>query len=158
MVNTTAGQFTVKSNGSLTLDVSEWNPTDRDINLSASHSWYLPNMTATWYCYSGYPPFGFNVFRGYYDLQNVTKAENVVYSDTIPSCIYYTPYTSFLLKSGSIVSWGWQVYAIDGSRVRDPFNGGFVGVDSLRSSKPAVYTVAAGNEWGDLVLLHFRVT
>lgn len=73
--------------------------------------------------------------------------------------------TGFTFPSGSTfqaiggVRFGWigynAIYAIDGNVLRSGQY--FTFVYSIGSSRPAVYTLAAGDEWGDLVLIHFRV-
>ncbi len=159
----------VKSNGSLTLIVSEFNPTSHYVNLSRSNNWYLDSLPTFWdgTCYHNYPPYGIAVFRGYYTLQNVSAASDVLRPSFYPPClsdirgnvtgfklppassqiqIVYngkTPYSLYPYVIPSI-----QICAVDSDAL---------GVNSLRSSQPAVYTMAVGDEWGTLVLLHFTV-
>jgi hypothetical protein len=47
------------------------------------------------------------------------------------------------------------IYAINGGTVKD--GNISLSVDSLWSDKPAVYTIALGDEWGDLALMNFSV-
>ena len=156
----------VMSNGSLTLYVSEFNPTAYSINLSSSDDWYVPSLPSIWVCYDGSPPYGIAVFRGYYTLQNVSSAVDVIHLVVFPACIYsgtatafsFPPQSTFLpLGTTGIgplsrpLQSPLQIYAIDGGTVRGTV------VYSLWSSKSGVYTIAAGDEWGDLTLLHFSV-
>lgn len=160
-INTTV----VRSNNSFTFDIEEFNPTDRSFNLSKADNWYLSSLTSAWFCYNGVPPYGFAVFRGYYTLQNVSSAVNVIKLG-IYGCIYTGNPTAFSFPPRSTfvpigtISLGYlqgslQVYAINGDCVK---SGSLCNmVYSLGSSKPTIYTMATGDEWGDLVLLHFSV-
>lgn len=156
----------VYSNSSFTFDVSEFNPTASYINLSRSNDWYVASLPSFWVCYNGDPPYGIVVFRGYYTLQNISSAEDVIHFFISPACLYtgnatafsFPPMSTFVAisTSGIVLTSGLascsplascQIYAIDG--------GGEA--YSLWSSRLAVYTIAAGDEWGDLTLLHFMV-
>jgi hypothetical protein len=169
-MNTTS----VKPNGSLTIQIDGFNPTTHALNLSPSDQWFLRNMTQVFPCYRprmGVPIFGFEIFRGYYTSQNVTSATNV----------YALPWTScpagwmsvvavdFLVSPSSNQTqvqwkdgqnstlWGvsQQVYANDGLIACD--TNSHCAVASFGSDQPGVYTIAAGDEWGALLLLHFSV-
>jgi hypothetical protein len=157
----------VKPNGSLTLNVNELNPTDHYVNLSVSNNWFLSSLSSFWLCYGGTPPYGVSVFRGYYTLQNVSSASDVIHLLLVPACAYegnitgfsFPPHSSFVphggLQIGNDIG-PQQIYAVDGNFVKMGNNN--EQVYSLWSSKPAAYTIAVGDEWGDLVLLHFSVT
>jgi len=169
-INTTS----VKPNGSLTIQIDGFNPTTHALNLSPSDRWFLRNMTRVFPCYwpgMGVPIFGFEIFRGYYTSQNVTAAANV----------YALPWTSCpagwmsVVAVGFLVSpssnqtqvqwrdgqnstlWGvsQQVYANDGVIACDTKS--HCAVASIGSDQLGVYTIAAGDEWGALLLLHFSV-
>jgi len=169
-INTTS----VEPNGSLTIQIDGFNPTTHALNLSASDQWFLRSMTQVFPCFRpgmGVPIFGFEIFRGYYTSQSVASATN----------IYALPWTScpaggtwvdavdFLVSPSSNqtqVQWSdrqnstlWgvsqQVYANDGLVACD--TNSHCAVASFGSGQPGVYTIAAGDEWGALLLLHFSV-
>jgi hypothetical protein len=172
---------TVPSNGTFTIRVSEFNPTTRGFNLTLSNGWALDTLPSFYVCYSGDPPYGASIYRGYYTLQNISSVHPVqVYSGPQPSChpSLDGPVVTFVASPNSGIGGVYQnlnnsvilepftavVYAIDGTTVmmsNPSVNNGEpepTTVYSLRSSQPAVYTVVGGDEWGDLVLLHFIVT
>lgn len=151
-------ETSVWSNSSLTFDVSEFNPTASYINLSRSDNWYLESLSSAWPCNGGSTPYGVAVFRGYYTLQNVSSARDVLKFAPY-SCVYNANATTFAVPPLSTFQPPYdfppQIYAISGNSVNNGNLSAFV--NSLGSSKPAVYTLAVGDEWGDLVLLHFSV-
>jgi hypothetical protein len=159
-INTT----TVLSNGSFGYAVSLVNPTSQFVNLSKSNGWYMPGLLSPWPCASSPGPYGFAVFKGYYTLQNATRAKNVLHQAFILGCTStgVSPFnvTSYSLPPHStfvsrIVYQSSQIYAINGGFLK---SGNFsIGVNSLWSSEPAVYTMVAGDEWGGFALLHFSV-
>jgi hypothetical protein len=158
-MNTTS----IRPNGSISVTINEFNPTQRYINMSVSDNWFLMDLPSFWVCYAGSPPNGLDIFRGYYTLQNVSIARNIINLSewaVVPFCIYEGTATGFTFKPESTyVAVGitlpngqvtpLQFYATSG-RTSD---GGY----TLWSSRPAVYTIAVGDEWGDLVLAHFSV-
>ncbi len=152
----------IRPNGSVTVTINEFNPTQRYINMSVSDNWFLTDLPSIWVCYSGSPPYGFDVFRGYYTLRNVSTARNILNLSefvVLPSCLYAGSPTGFTFKpesSYALVGTAFsnaprslQFYAVSG-RTND---GGY----TLWSSKPAIYTIVVGDEWGDLLLAHFSV-
>jgi len=159
----------VRPNGSLSVTVNELNPTTHDINMSAADNWFLSDLPSLWICYTGSPPYGIDIFRGYYTIQNVSMARNIINLSeyVLPAlCIYSQAVTGFTFKAGSsfvprggfIVANGlgrYQFGATNGKLARLNFT---YGEYSLWSSEPAVYTIAVGDEWGDLALAHFTVT
>jgi hypothetical protein len=172
---------TVLSSGTFMLRISEFNPTTRGFNLTLATGWVLGTLPSFYVCYSGDPPYGASIFRGYYTLQNISSAQPVqVYGGPQPSChpSFDGPLIAFLAPPNSSIGAAYQnlnhsvilepfsavVYAIDGTTVmmsNPSVNNGEpepTGVYSLRSSQPAVYTVVGGDEWSDLVLLHFSVS
>lgn len=118
-------------------------------------------------------PIGFAFFRGYYDLSNISAADtplqvwgystcpSIIYSERVNSYSFppannntqnfgasYVDYRGFL-PSGAYLQ-AQFVYATTASNAA-PYN-------SLGSSLPAKYTLVAGDEWGQLAVLHFTVT
>jgi hypothetical protein len=131
-----------------------------------------------------FSPVALGIYSGFYDLNNISVATSLPFWGTL-ECpvqmafndtqqIYYplnitnyeflpnnsSAYYSAYYNNGYNTSVGYgkfaaydqdqaDVYAVNGSY--------YLGGNSLSSSLPSVYTVAAGDEWGQLVLLHFQV-
>lgn len=157
-INTTS----VPSNGSLTLMMSLVNPTSHYINFSKANNWYLPALSSVGALYCSAAPYAMLVFRGYYTLQNVSSGTNVLLPGTPMLCLRPPSVTSYsippqsVLASPSLLSSSFLgIYAINGGTVKD--GNISLSVDSLWSDKPAVYTIALGDEWGDLALMNFSV-
>jgi hypothetical protein len=98
---------------------------------------------------------GFNVTNGASGrLVNITSYSLQADNDSGFYSAHYTPTgaVSPTLKGAftTQVSDEIVIYAADSTAFLLPYN-------SLLSSLPAVYTVAAGDEWGQIVLLHFQV-
>lgn len=166
-INTTE----VRPDGAFGVGISEYNPTTHFVNMSKSNNWQLVGLS--WGpCDGGTYPFGIAIFRGYYTLANVSTAKNVLTygftfcvshpDETAPSI---SPLASLVPES--LPDFG-QIYAINGNTINytsSTVQGNTTSVvhpssstvNSLGSAEPAVYTIAAGDEWGDLTLLHFAV-
>ncbi len=149
----------VEPNGSFGIGLSLYNPTMVRVNMSWSNDWLLRGLT--WGpCGGGTYPFGVMIFRGYYALSNVTLGRDVLtYGEEF--CVYHqnetapslSPMTSLVPES--LPAYG-QVYAMQGKTLNE---GNFTSsVSSIGSSEPAVYTLVAGDEWGDFTVLHFSVS
>jgi hypothetical protein len=157
-LNTTS----VKPNGSLSLEITEFNPAPYDINISASNRWYLPSLNDL-PCNAGAIPFGFEIFRGYYSLGNLSSGENVIEfaQDQFPhGCFNNGNPNSFTIPAASLnlnLIGFYQVYAINGSSMANNIYPYKWTVNSLGSSQPAVYTIVVGDEWGDVAVLNFSV-
>ncbi len=157
VVSVSVNATVVRSNGSLSFSVSLSNPTDHSVNISVADSWYLSGLSESATC--GYAPYAYEVFRGYYNLTDVSTGQNVLRTID-PGCISIgRPTTTFSFPpKSSCVYWCTfgQLYATDGGTGKqgDVYIGG---VTSLWSSQPGVYTMVAGDEWGAFVILHFSV-
>lgn len=153
-INTTS----VIANGSLSFIVSLANPSTHQVNESSSTTWYLSDLPSSWPCYDGSVPYAFAVFRGHYTLLNVSSAENILRPDVYLVCLSLpknATMTSIPAMSTFTPSQSFQIYAVEGGTVR--VGNQSVGVYSLWSDKPSEYTMVAGDEWGDFVLLNFLV-
>lgn len=166
----------VKPNGSLVFEVDEFNPTTHYIDLSPSDHWFVSSMPYIWQSCSphhDFPTSGIEIFRGYYTLQNVTSAKNIL-SIPVPRCPagMHPIATGFSVSPSSDrvqVQWNngqndsmtdgisGYVFANEGLIACGADLKSWCAVASLGSSQPAVYTIAAGDEWGALLLSHFWV-
>ena len=160
-VNTTM----VKPNGSFQFSVTEINPNPEYINLTAAHDWYVSGLTLP--CNGGYAPYGVEVFRGHYSLQNISLGVNTLHFAVLLcpflgnySVYSFPPESAFVPKLVEVQEFE-QVYAINGFVINGPLHGSPVPtaeiVNSNESSKPEEYTFIAGDEWGTTALLCFTV-
>jgi hypothetical protein len=148
----------LEPNGSLSFNVSMNNPTSNQITLANASEWYLG--TLSWPCNGGAIPYGMAAFRGHYTLGNVLSAGNAL-RFALSSCHFNSTPARFSIKPTSAFEPPYvlndsRIYAIDGGYLN---KGGSVeqSVNTLGSSRPGPYTLAVGDEWGDLVLVHFSV-
>jgi hypothetical protein len=145
-------------------------------NVSTRIEWGLPALPASFPCPR---PMLSIVARGYYDLANVSKADFLPtfppgYSLSCPAIWAYSPsnYTvDFLPRSvgtyntsfygNSNYSYPMSTFQAFGGyystteKVPEGPNGTLF--PALLTFSPGVYTVAAGDMWGQLVILHFTV-
>ncbi len=150
-------------NGSLAFSVSMTNPTSHYINVSGADNWYISDFQLVWACPQPYIPYAFAVFRGHLTILNLSSAANLIRHNPYVQCISTPPYnaTSFsippqstLVRSDLSRFFSSELRAISSGT---PQGSNFAHYYSLSSDKPSVYTIVAGDEWGDFVLLNFRV-
>ncbi len=148
----------IAPNGSFEFRVSEYNPTDYVVNMALANDWPLSSLQ--WPCNSGAIPYGLAAFRGYYTLSNVSSAMDALHFAPY-LCLSYAPPSDFVFQPLSGFSPAYtpgfiQIYATGGDTTSS--GNSTMLVSSLGSSAPGTYTLAAGDEWGDLVLLHITVS
>ena len=147
----------IQPNGSFNFQISEFNPTTSTINMSREDKWYINGLD--WPCNNGSIPYGIEAFMGHYTLQNVSSAKNVLrfaiilcLSTSNPSSFVIPPLSAFSPSYGFSNS---SIYATDVGFIRSGATE--ASVNWLGSDKPATYTIAAGDEWGDFALLYVSV-
>ncbi len=94
-------------------------------------------------------------------LQNVTCYSFLPVSDKASYSAYYVPVDSSGSQTGPVALGTFLPVRVSLSGITVSAtisNYAFDLRPSLGSTAPAVYTAVAGDEWGDLVLLHFSVT
>lgn len=122
-------------------------------NITAANQWPVnPNSLRTGNCTLGWP-LGVGVLRGYYTTDNYTLGSPVSLPRLVFACplIAYSPPSYFLLQShGStaVVRLSESLAEWD-LRIVMPFGGSY--------AETGVYTAVAADEWGDVVVVHFRV-
>jgi len=178
----------LRPNGTISLNVTEFNPLPVPLNISSSTHWLLG---VWWGCGLYYFPDGIAVFKGYYGLNNLSTASALNFWAPIPCPVewvgngtsvgvvgvlqnvtsysflphsynssyagFYTPSDS---RTGQVVFGTFlPVRMVAGTAISATSSNNFPTFgNSLGSTAPAVYTLVTGDEWGDLVLLHFSVT
>jgi hypothetical protein len=165
------------SNGTLRVSAEEYNPRSTTDNVSAADEWSYSQQALQGYsgsCSNAVLPVGIAVFKGFYVSNSFASAEALTIFNGA------TPGTSCSATSSSgtpsaVTSYGFSpssnfasVYTSQGLlrgytiQLSDWTSGSWTGIGT--SSSPQFtpfpngnYTVVAGDEWGQVVLLHFGV-
>lgn len=159
---------TITSGQTVNVTVGDYNTLPTTKNISASSDWPLKNL-AVGPCGALNDPFGVAVFRGYYAASSISSAKALqLYAPGIymcPAILSGIAQYSFYPQSSVAQIWG------SCSPGPCPFRTGpqSIGVNGFWNTvpivqysyhtelTPGVYTVAAGDEWGQLLLLYFVV-
>lgn len=178
---------TVPSQDAIEISISVLNALPDANNLSASNDWAIGGLSAGPCDLGNstnklFFPVGISVFRGTYGLNNLSSAGKPLSVWALVECVvdgvsvgnqYYPlgSITSYSLLPGSNSGTYAGYYAkTPGTLVKGVFptriavqesiyaaNATGLGYNSLGSSVPANYTLVAGDEWGQVTLLHFSV-
>ena len=138
-------------NGWVILTVYEFNTFDRANNVSAADSW--PSNTLFRWVQEPYEEnvgmAGYEMLQGNYGLSNFTQG-TALWLQPPPSllgcCGEAAPPTSYAFQPLS------EANVLSGS-----YPGYFAGGSTYTPFSPGTYTVLAGDEWGDVAILHFIV-
>jgi len=142
----------------LVISVDSYNPTNKPPNVTAERSWALQGLRAD-SCYSSVYPFGVAVFQGNYAVGNVSQGTPLQIFPNVPCPLFIRLVTGYYFSPDSSNA---TILPGTGSAISISVNltltGTYPGQGTSPTSFPAgTYTVVAGDEWGTLVLLHFRV-
>jgi hypothetical protein len=161
---------TFSSGETITINVSESNTLNRTNSVQSEKDWALIGLSLGG-CGSLNYPFGIGVYSGYYDSGNLTLLSNQSSLQFYPPGPYPCP---MILVVGSYLFQPLSNNATLGTAPNGP--GGTIPMESVVSVNgtwikssgsgfnstyhpfaPGVYTVVAGDEWGDTVFVHFTV-
>lgn len=169
-VNSTA----IPSEDAITLSTRVMNTRSTMNNVTSANDWPVKGLSS-WPCFGDWYPVGVAVFRGSYEMGNLSNGRPLSVWNTMIECpaetqpvnvtsysflpnsdiVNYsgnfpspTPNETTKGRSSTILYFFGTIYAANGT-------GGY---DSLGSALPSNYTLVAGDEWGQLTLLHFKVT
>ena len=177
----------IPSEDAINVSVSIVNTLSTVNNLTASDDWAIQGLTSSSCNYGNsanklFSPAGIDVFRGYYGMNNLSSGnplqiwaeiecpvdyafngtsivgqlQNITSYSFLPGNDggYYSAYYS---SSATIMKGIFPTRMVNGAAfyasnsTGGPYN-------SLLFSLPGTYTLVAGDEWGQIVLLHFAVT
>jgi hypothetical protein len=144
--------LSTNSNGWVILTVYEFNTLDRANNVSVADSWPSNASLFRWV----QEPYqenvgmaGYEILQGNYGPSNFTEG-TALWLQPPPSligcCAEEEPPTSYAFQPLS------EANVLSGS-----FAGYFVGGSTYTPFSPGIYTVLAGDQWGDVAILHFIV-
>lgn len=148
---------------SVNISIQEYNPLARSVNISSSNRWPASGLSLG-PCGTLNFPMGLEVYAGYLTRSNVfLEIPLPLYSPGARFCpmiLSYIQYFIFQPETDAV-----QVF---GSCTPNPCItipmathlsvGGFWLASIYVNFPPGIYTVAAGDEWGSMVLPHFTVT
>lgn len=155
----------IPSEDAINVSASTFNTLAEENNLSASSDWRLQGLLeqACPITNSDAWPVALVFFAGNYGNNNISNALPIFvwgFTECVVSHGEYTAYSFLPTNNSAYIAGGGYDYAprietqalvwAANSTVGGHFN-------SLSSSLPGSYTIAAGNEWGQIVLLHFQV-
>ena len=144
--------LSTNSNGWVIFTVYEFNTLDRANNVSVADSWPSNTSLFRWV----QEPYeenagmvGYEMLQGNYGLSNFTQG-TALWLQPPPSlvgcCAESQPPTSYAFQPLS------EANVLSGS-----YPGYFVGGSTFTPFSPGTYTVLAGDEWGEVAILHFTV-
>jgi len=160
---------TIPSEDSVDVSASVINTRPTPANVSASSHWPIQGLVSG-LCDFGPGPVGIAFFRGYYGMNNLSSAMGInVWPPVGCPASDFLNATSFLFLPNSDVAnysgyFGSHANSTRATRSTlvtvdaSPYAANDTGLYfSLGSALPSTYTLAAGDEWGQIVLLHFNV-
>jgi hypothetical protein len=140
-------------NGWVILTVYEFNTLDRTNNVSAAGSWPSNASLFQWVqelYEANVGMAGYEILQGNYGVSNFTQG----------TALWLQPPPSLLgccgLGEGSPTSYAFQPLS-EANVLSGSYAGYFVGGSTYTPFSPGTYTVLAGDEWGDVAILHFTV-
>jgi hypothetical protein len=159
---------TIPSEDAISVATSVFNSRSTANNLTASSDWPIAGLSSG-PCAPEWYPAGITVFRGDYGAQNLSDGKPIFVWPGIEcpaeGSLNVTSY-SFLPKSdranfssqssGNFATSNQSIPITISSTIFAANGTGFY--TSLGSALPSTYTLVAGDEWGQMVLLHFEVT
>jgi len=183
----TVNATVIHSNESIDVALNVTNAKSIQNRLSSTDSWAIRGLSTPcdFGYYNISAPIGIGFFRGNYDLENISAATPISVWGAAVECPTdfaandtstlgpWLQITSYFLSPNS--DSGTQTGEYRSYQTQNVTSGTFptvlnfqaiiyandttseYGYNSLRSSSSANYTIAAGDEWGQIVMLHFAV-
>jgi hypothetical protein len=161
---------TLATGNAAEIEISEQNTLLLTNTVASAHGWPTPGLTDSPCGVLNYP-MGFAIFKGYHLQTNLPSADRL---DLYGPGLYFCPLILSSIDSYVFAS-GNDSASINGSCGSNPCvtmpmrsDGSFTGFWSssilylssatFHSFSPGAYTVVGGDEWGDLLVLHFVVS
>ena len=143
----------------ITIDLDEKNTLSATNNVPAAHQWPYDGLDLGTRCASFGSPFGIALFQGNYNSSDFSTGTQLYLYD--PNALYLCQpaltgisYSLYSFKpSSDVTQFGQQIFefTMKGYWPDKKFS-------EYTKLEPGVYTVAAEDEWGALVLVHFTVS
>ena len=148
----------IRAGGSVTINVTEFNTNGTPLNVTASRNWTVQGLRMS-ACYSSVYPFGVAVYQGRYTMENVSAAKPLNLYPLQPCPLLLRYISGYYFQANSDLA-----TVLPGTGKPLPMAAGVVAAGNYTSGNlrtslaPGQYTVAAGDEWGSVLLLHFSVS
>jgi hypothetical protein len=162
----TLNATSIRSGQAVNISISEFNPQPQPNNVTASDDWPIEGLSLG-PCGTINLPIGLELFSGYYDASNVSSARALqLDSPGIYNCPMMMSVDSYSFHPSSSAA---DVYGSctpgfcftmdvsSASSVSGYWGSGSSQAGNFHRLSPGTYTVAAGDEWGALTILHFVV-
>jgi len=158
---------TYKPDDTINMAITENNTLSKTNNIPVMDKWQIAGLSVG-ICGTFFYPFGIAVLQGDYDADNLSIAKpltldnpNMIVQGCLPPVINITAYdfepsSDIATLEGNAIGSG----TIEMS-AEVPASSYWVGGFSKavqQNFEPGIYTVVGGDEWGNLVVLHFTVT
>lgn len=172
----------VPSQGAIIVNESLFNTMSKVNNLTASNDWPVRGLTSETPCGATLDtldngtltPEGIAIFLGNYEMNNISNASPILFWQAVECPVSeLINFSSFAFLPGNDNGYfGYYAHTNTGSVSKGAFPASMstgnvtiwatsgtllFGLNSLGSPSPATYTLVAGDEWGQMVLLHFQV-
>jgi len=139
---------------------SEYNTLTASNNVTAAKNWKLSGLTLG-ACGTSSFPFGVAVYRGSYTAQNVSTGQQLRIYPVVPCPLMIRYITGYLFQPTSdlavILPGGTNATAAPMSAEVNATGEYTTGASPTALLGPGTYTVAAGDEWGSLVVTQITV-
>lgn len=158
---------TYQSGQQISIVVDETNIRSKTNKVTASDKWPIDGLTVG-QCGTYNYPFGIAILRGEETVKYISTATplilynpNIVIQGCVPDILNvnaynYKPLSDIATLDGEVIKGS----ATFNTSAEIPISGYWAGSPNAvqQNFEPGVYTIVAGDEWGDLVVVHFTVT
>jgi YVTN family beta-propeller protein len=161
---------TIETGQPINISLNLQNTFPRTNNVSAEWNWAFPSLRNFSYSILPCPRWDtFRIFNGYYSQSNVSSATPLYLwptSEGYPPCPFWN-FSNYLFQPSSnmmnVSNTFPSNYHVSFSTAESHSLSGYYlpGSNKFPPATPfpvGVYTIAAGDEWGQLMMLHFNVT
>jgi rhodanese-related sulfurtransferase len=155
-VNTT----TLTPGETLQINVSEYNTLSTDNNVLTATNWGVNGLTIGACPNINVLPFGVAIFQGNYNAHNISQGTSLELFAAVPCAQLMrliTGYDFLPVSSNAAIMPGGDLKSPTLMSAIETVNGIYTQGFQLTPFSSGIYTVVAGDEWGDLEFLYFTV-
>jgi rhodanese-related sulfurtransferase len=144
----------------LQINVSEYNTLSTTNNVAAATNWGVNGLTIGACPNINVLPFGVAVFQGKYNVQNISQGTPLELFAAVPCAQLIrliTGYDFLPLSRNAAIMPGGDLTSPTPMSATETVNGSYTQGFQLTPFAAGIYTVVAGDEWGDLEFLYVSV-